>query len=513
MSDNKRRLLWNTRERLLSSDMNAAFRHVHRHLTEVLLRSRQGTGAQHTGFTQRESGVISGFICRSAGTDMNVDVSPGLALKSGAGGSDSEDSDFGWFEQLEEVTIDTTTYQDGTNPRWICIEIDTSSSADQVESSESRDIFGVTLGTFTPSNVDKQRGPNPTLAVRSGAATATPVFPVGGADRIPLAYVLVPSSPATAIPSENIVLCRPILDAAGSDRSGSLVVGGGVNVAAGGNNIIPAEFSAAEAFIPFVVGVDPNTINISGTDAADTFKVAETYPPGGAQVISVYAATAPYPTGYDADLCLREFQTDPTGPFGAVVGNNCVIAFSTSTAPPDTTLLDGDGLAGSALAGSVWNGGTVQKSWYLGSIIYDGTDIAAQIVSGAGKIHLTEAGNQPSESSIVSGGGGGGTGNLRQSSPLTPSGNVVLPTTAFRYDVILDADGDGAGDFTASITDNAGAAWLVTFPDASADQQHLHRQELFSSDGAFAWTHSNASGGSAFTVRVQGYTDRILSNR
>lgn len=286
-----RRLIWNTRERLVSTDLNDATTLHHRALLEAATLLASG------GSTRRH-GVVSGLQVTVLGVGMDVSVGAGLALIAATSPS-SDDSASQWVELGSAQTV-TLAAADPTNPRWDVIEI---AAADAVELSSLRDAFNPAIGTFTPAAMDKRRGSSPTLYATAGTAAAVPELPAGTAGRIPLAYVYVPAATATLSLNAEI-LCRPMLTRRDNLRDAPQVQVSGGGISADGSTATVVLHGARGTFddgTPWEI--DDGTVLTPNTAGATA-----TYPNAGADTLyHAYAVKPRYPAGYAADLAAREF--------------------------------------------------------------------------------------------------------------------------------------------------------------------------------------------------------------
>ncbi|HWB76441.1 MAG TPA: hypothetical protein VG755_15850, partial [Nannocystaceae bacterium] len=364
VSSHLRRLIYNSRERLLSNDMNDAHSLQHRALIE-------GLAALGYGDTQQR-GVLRGLTVSIPGGSLNVSVASGLALLPSTPAT-SYDSSTGWLELRSATSVDLSSYVDGAQPRWVAIEI---AANDAAEVTSLRDIFLPASGTFTSMTVDKVRGSSPTISVTAGTPAATPRFPSGTAGRVPLAYVYIAAGAATLTVGD-VVHCRPVL------RPGNLdafeagvrdIRGGGVAVASAGSTVTLRECRGRfdQHTAPFAIPA--STLAIGTTVGWDT--AAD---PGADDVGYLYAIPAPYPSGYDASLAPREFrpETSAATRFSALVPagvSGCVVI--ASTAEPNTATQQGAPTSGNFSIGAApWTSTTVSvprsRGVYLGAAMWD----------------------------------------------------------------------------------------------------------------------------------------------
>jgi len=303
MSSQVRRLIENTRERLISSDINDIQALAHRAMIEMGAALLIG---DLFGAATPASGVLGGFLVDTNNpVSMLLSVSPGIALLYQSPTPSTLDSEFVWLEMIAAASLDLTADVPGGagETAWIVVEV---APADVLELSDLRDIWNPALSTFSPVNVSKLRGSAPLLRTRSGTATTgTALLPAGVTGYIPLAYVLLAFGDTTIVDAA-VVRCRPLLDAqkhatqqtvieAGQS---SFVTGGGLSTSdpfATGNaveihdcrailNGIPARCSGG-------LNLDSRTYETGQTFGADVDSVSTP--------VYVYMIAPPFPTGYD----------------------------------------------------------------------------------------------------------------------------------------------------------------------------------------------------------------------
>lgn len=545
MSSNMRREQFNTRERALSTDLNDMTAYLHRNIIEAVRQSHLGQDLPNTagGSEQvRTSGVIAGFRASVTGADLNVTIHPGQALKYNAAAL-STDSLYDWFEQIGTQVFDLTALVDPGNPRWVCIEIDTSSApASPVVSSQARDIFDPGTGAFSPSVVTKVTGPGtPVLVANAATPAATPLLPVGATDRIPLCYVYLDAATVT-IATTDVVLCRPMLRKEMGDPGERVTMGGGVNVGAVGDEVEVLQIRGDSG----LRGPGPWALQQTGAidmtvEGQGGLLSGSTYPPASPGPMYCVVASPPYPAGYDADLgpeSTREVK--PLGGFGlspapfALADDNCVLFFTFGDPTGVGEDLDGDfGVV--TPASTQWAGGTSEVLAYAGAASYFGTSPAVinslgkQQYIGKGKVVMDD-GNVPFElDTQTSTSSGNTTGNYRNSEPLNQGGDVVLPLTAFAamiacavsplagsasdmrlYDY-LSGFGDVPTFTTASwavVLEPTNAAVIVGAPELNSPGSSV------GAIGDFGWNHTEGNGVlSSVQFFVRGYVDQILARR
>lgn len=509
MSSHIRRIVSNTRERILSTDANNATALHHRALVEAGAAILQGDASLF--------GVIRGLTVSTSGGVLTVTVAPGLALRSGTAAT-TYDSATQWIELRSSQTVDLATHVDGANPRWVVIEI---AEASAVESSEARDIFDPLTGTFSSSSITKVSGSSPTLTARAGTAAATPVFPAGVAGVIPLGYVYLAAATAS-INITDIVMCRPMLRSENAETlagaGGRAVWGGGVSVSVAGLDVVLR--SAGGRFLNNRMswsvapgdGTTTLTVTAPGCDGA-ALPVAD-------DVVYYYACPAPYPSGYDATLAPREHRPGTTaltryqGLVAADVHNAVVVA---STVEPQVDTPLGNPTAGNftITCAPFSSGASVNiertSAMYLGAASWDvsATDFLVQAVYG----DIVTPADETTTANIVTGGaadyniwGVGGT--------LT-----LLPITARQVHTqvhMSDVDTSDTTGVTIAVTDATGVTWRWQGPRANVAGTWSSSYFAILSPSAVGAVTVTVSTGAAFDdMRLRGaaYVDAILASR
>lgn len=344
MSSDIRRLIWNTRERALSTDLNDGASLMHRALIEAAVALSSGD--------VRQGGVLKGLQVTILGGGLNIVVNEGLAVRTSTAPT-AFDSETEWIEVRNGVVVDLAASVDPVSPRWVAIEI---AENDSLEISSARDIFDPITGTFVTQDVEKVRGSEPTIVVNAGAPAADPLFPNGVSGRIPLAYIYIEAAAAT-LNSDDIVHCRPLLGAVGVSQNSNgedkgEFQGGGVSVVheAGKNGVAPNNAPAA-TFQPMEMHgrlpghnfgfrlptspskvSDPDNPDENYTIGASFYSLDGVFPLFDEEQVYVWITAPPYPLGYDGTLAKREFI-----PKGTVVGggSGAISRF------PSGTVMDG----------------------------------------------------------------------------------------------------------------------------------------------------------------------------
>lgn len=529
MASFNRRIIFNTRERLLSTDLNDMTALLHAKGTDEVVGIVSGDAYKTT---TPVSGVVAGLTVYATGGNLEVRVRPGIAFKHGTPPT-SLDSPYAKIELLQEQTIDLSAFVDPANPRWVAIEV---APADTAELVSTRDIFDPALGTFTPQNVDKIRRPAPVFSVNAGAPAPAPALPTGTPGVVPLAYVYIEAN-ATQILTTDVVLCRPLLNS--TTLVPTYMRGrGGLNVTAAGGTVVQLrEFAVKWAGMGSTAEAILGATNDAGIAGSPNWVQGE-FLPAGDQPIYAYLMAAPYPAGYDADVSgNREFvdvsTRFPSNPTLGVVGG--LVVWSTQ-APTSNTAQGVHPNATVALNDPAWAGGTVpqDKTAYLGAVSLVNSIAPAGLIQQAtrgDRVRLLEEDKLPYDFS-----------------QLTPPGSVVGAAGLFGNlsPLLLNAGGRGLAqvlpdslEWEVLVQDSAAAIpQQYTFtlypsddPTPVAQPGLVHIQEANTSGdtysrsivvnarttqgpGAFTWDHNIVvAGTSTIAVTTIGYRDRILAQR
>lgn len=495
--------VWNTRERMLSTDLEREVDLVHRAVMETL--------AALAG--DQLSGVLRGMEATAPGTGMSVNLTAGLAVLYDSTQVYPE-SPWRWIEQQSD-TIVTIPAAHPTLDRWDVIEIAPNAS---VTSTQSRDIYSGTLGTFTPGSVTKEVASQPTITVRSGTAATNPALPAGTSGVIPLAYVYVAAATGT-IAATDVVRCRPLVAKSNRAAYGPFL-GGCVDVtASGGDTIRPRPFRAAFGDGPDIYG--GGFVNIDMAASSDArVDSGLTYPPVADTLLYIYVADPPWPTGYDSTMARRELWTTGTRIASKASGVENGLVILTDSAPALTDDAQGQYSGTVAINDPAWGGATIPRAMYLGTVFYDisGGGLGEQHTNGA-VVKLADAGAFPSETDTVSGGGSGGSGDFRLANTLSGTGTQRIPSAADRYGVTWKIDNSGgasgtSGDLNGNIYVYGGERDVeIDLADPSAVASISDTTWIMSDDGTYTWGHSANANGSSFTVSVMEYEDRIVAAR
>jgi hypothetical protein len=457
-------------------------------------------------------------------TTLTVSVGVGIALLRHVASAGTYDSTFQWLEHDDIATVDLTSLVDGANPRWAVIEI---APNDTAEVTSLRDIFNPALGTFTAQSVDKVRGSSPTLTVRAGAADASPVLPSGQAGVIPLAYVYLPAGATELTPGDHI-MCRPLL---GKPSERPIVSGGGLSIESlGGSAVRIHECTGRLPGLPREIGV----VDSAGLDldvAGDPAWIAgQAFPSDTATIaLYLYAAAAPYPSGYDSGTAPREMVPGINiGPGARVPSLPAAIADSvreclvvaTKTAPANPRDLQSSDVEGLAVNDPMWGDGVLGPAVYMGAVTYatGGDLLGRQDYMGNGEVRWRAGSSAPiaRESNVLDGAASGvSAGDWRRVDPLSDAGDVPVPSTALAGHLRLELSAASPTvNRTISIVESDGAE-IVAKDGLASEATDVVMVWLHGADGAFSWEHveSSGTGDSTILFSIVAYRDAILAAR
>lgn len=503
MASHIRRVVWNTRERVLSTDFNNAAALQHRALVESL-------SAVLVADDTLRSGVVRGLQASVQNGTLNVIVSPGLALLQETAAT-SFDSDMSWVELRQNATVDLTALVDPADPRWVVIEI---ASNEATETSELRDIYNPASGTFSSQTVPKVTGSSPTLTARGGTPAAEPAFPSGTTGAIPLCYVYVPAAAATLTVGD-IVMCRPRLQAPGDAdlQTGNMlrVQGGGIEAAGATDNVVLQE--ARGRFREHSFDWEINSATHTQLAVTEEGSGGAFFPPVSATNVYFYACPPPYPSGYDAHLAAREFilGSNAASRFAGAVSDgqaNCLVVALTGT--PNNGSLQGEPSGGSFTINEPAFGGAASiadtDAVYLGHVLYDPGGVAgfrSQTVRGADV--LPDPGFSPTID--LTGGGS-------PSSAWENSGTQVFPSTALKVysEVTVQIGAGNTGQVSVTDAQNLTLQDHVEAPGGTA----LTRSWAFApfvTAGSGNVTYSTSGTVAIGTLAARAYEDTILARR
>lgn len=499
MASQIRRIIWNTRERITSTDFNDATNLLNRGMLEMLASS-----------SGRQTGVVHGLQASITGVGLAVSVSAGLAVFDNGTPTTADDSVFEWLELGSSTSVNVPA-ADPANPRWDVIEI---AASDVVELSALRDVFNPALGTFTPQTLEKRRRSAPTISVRSGTPAATPVFPAGIAGVIPLAYILVPATVAVLTAGDE-VLCRPLLG--GGEQSGQFV-GGGINVAAAGLAITATEASgrfpgrASEWRVPGAAAFTLATTTIDGA----TLPVAD-------DDVHWYAAPAPYPVGYSSTLAGREFVpgSGTVASFGSVAaGQTGCIVFASASDPAALTAQGLPTLSSGSITDPLWSGVTIDAPsvTYLGTTRYvvGSNQLIPQRHNGGAEVIYNSTGflaNLPNETDTQNNSSQALTNyDASRADPFTIAGNTVMPPHAGDMRMRIFHTNNTGASFSIRLFEQPGGVVVYQRSIATALPSSIETVAWVNRTGQ--WEHvETATQQSQLIVTFDGYKDLILGSR
>lgn len=367
------RLKFNTRERLISSDLNLDTQLVHRALQEALTYIASGT--------VRESGIFGdGFLVTPMVGTMKSAISPGLGLMTDTTQVYPESKSV-WLESVEvrEVTHDAG----GAQPRYDVVEIQPGSA---VLINVPRDQFDPLTGTFSAVAVDKQLKSYPTFQVRKGTEALVPSIPAGTANWMPLAYVYVPAG-AVALDPQDVVYCRPLLNPKAGFKGGwttpthdaypSEVKGGGLT-AAGATTVATLATAVSGRFRNHNYRF--NVAALASFTLSPLTHDGGVLPAAGTNLY-FYAAPPPYPSGYDASLAPREIwspkqiYSNQGGFENPTRQSGCIIVTSATKVPVSTHPSGAPSGAAMSINHPFFSAGAssidMSNVAYVGSVYYD----------------------------------------------------------------------------------------------------------------------------------------------
>lgn len=521
MSGYDRRLNWNTRQRLLSDDMNNSVNLLETKGTDEICAAMSGD-LFRSGTPV--SGIMSGGKIRTNGS-LDVFISPMIGWKYGTPQT-QYDSAYLKVETATEITLPLGGEVDGAADRWICIEV---SPGETAEVDEQRDIFNPTLGTYIPQNVTVVYRPAPTITINGGVPSGTPVLPQGTPGVIPLAYIYLAAG-TSSITDDDVVMCRPLFNVALFEaliQNGK----GGLDVENVGTTLVrPVIFGFKFTLSGAQTTVTPRECdcslpNFPNWAAGESFLTTTEYAP-----IYAYAALPPYPSGYDDDVSVnRELVTTQAfSRIPSMVNNpvlNGLIVWSKTGPSVSVDNPIGPRPGGDfSLNDPTWGDGQVGFNSYVGCVSNWGTAVAPGLAlqkTTSGTVEILEADKTPSDTSTLNGGAiPSANGVFINTSPflLNNDGkgiNTVLPP-ANDYRALLVDDNIGASTaYIANIIPfggNDGEGWTMR-SDAVVSK---YQTSKFSGTigGGFNWGHEEVSGNNnSFVIRTVGYTDPILGSR
>lgn len=520
MSGFDRRLVWNTRERLLSDDMNNSVNLLETKGTDEICaamsrdRFRSGTPV---------SGIMSGGKVTANGSTLDVFISPMIGWKYGTPAT-TYDSAYLKVETATELVQNLSGQVDGAADRWVCIEV---SPGEIAEVSEQRDIFNPTLGTFIPQNVDVVYEPAPVVTVNVGVPSANPVLPPGTPGTIPLAYVYLQAG-TSSIDDDDIVMCRPLFNVTTPDFNQYGV--GGLDVDNVGTTLVkPVACSYKFGLQGRSTTVIPRECNCN-LPSLPNWATFETFVPNVDYTpVYAYAALPPYPSGYDQDVANnRELVTSPT--FSRIpsmvdnpVGNGLLVW---STTEPVIGLAGIGPRSGGdfEINDPTWGDGQIkgEGNFYVGCVSNWGTAVnpgLARQKTTAGRVAILETDKLPRDFSQLGAGGSiAQNGDLRNISPLLLDsygiGNFqILPNAREWTAYLIDQNNGNSTEYTVFVTSFTTpiANWEMR-DNSIVSKGYLSPIESDIS-GVFGYSHDVQTNTNTFVLIVYGYTDPVLGAR
>ncbi len=534
MADDNSRVFFNTRERLVSDDLNNAITLAYTKGTDEIASTQSGD--DYNTITAI-SGMFAGGIPVANGVNLTLEITPMIGYKYGLPATDL-DSRYQKVQSFQTIEVDLAPFVDGANNRWVAIEVAPSSSPQLIV---PRDIFQPAVGTFTVQNVTKIIAPDPIVTVNAGVPAIPPQFPTGLPGVIPLAYVFLEAG-TTFVSNEDIIVCRPRMDSA--YLGPTTVQGGGLTVLNAGTTEAEVQsfryrnFRQGRALVSF-----PGTILDFNLLGAPNYAIGESYPLlGDERPLYAYAITPPYPTGYDTDCThTREFIDA-----GAILGTSRVPSNAggnltngivmLSTQPPN----DSDEIGrfpGPVIEvnDATWNNGQADYSVYMGAVSKQDivpAGLAQQVFKGK-RVRFTETDKVPFDFiNTLAGAPYPQPGLLTNRATLlldnTLRGLAVVTPPAYEFDVVVRYTPTIAGgtDIAVNILGSqdinfatVGISSVFNYSNPNTDStldMSAYGVIRTNSAGEFDWGVDFSGGlGSLFSLQVgtAGYLDPVIGQR
>lgn len=555
------RLIYNTRERLLSDDMNDEGALFHRAFSEGVMA---GPLADLFGAATPASGVLGGGLTNPTGPPTSrVSISPFIAMLFDSPAPTTFDSEFTWMELKEDTLVElVASVPAGVNEeRWVVIE---ALPNDVITSQQNRDQFDPATGVMITVLFDKRRASLPTIQVRNGVIATAPniaVLPAGVTGAVPLAYVYIRNGDIS-FADERIVRCRPLLIGE-TMRSEQTALQPGKGDLMGG--VAGGGLSSAS---PFTVGdteilVTNDTRSMLGglparfygsLDISNSTTIYETgidfalNVTGNNLPVYLYLLAPPYPSGYDVlaprELVFVHTEQASSGSdavatpnamtrLGVALGDarNCIPMVSL-TAPEDVVTvstvdhINNRGPHPSLTAGLVinstghsWGAGTTADSIYVGSIAHvtgGGGGLIGQEYVGNGEVrwHFTVADeDRPSRTYTATTGGFVDHHPFRQPGALVGDDDIAPDSADLAINHVLWQPA-GASDTmdireTTTVANNRDAM-------AMEDTVFTNNRLVLRTDPSvqtFQVDLVDVSTTAILRVETAGYIDRVLARR
>lgn len=543
MADNLSKIVYNSRERLTSTDLNAQIGFENR----AIIESAVATGSDG-GFV---GGVINGFVPVASSATNTIAVGKGLGFIRDSSRLYPE-SQFEWIEIVDAVTV-TIPSSTGFD-RWDVIEVQ---PAFIVESTRVVDIFNPGTGLFEPMSENKEIKSEAIVIIRSGADNSPnpPNFPGGVQSGIPIAYLFV-NADGTILGDgqRGLVMCRPMLangemtpgptgvqtgvsPETGQDRT--WIQGGGINVAFGGAfggdpRINGCMGKFWESKKPFRI---PHSTRLDATDTivwdGNAISVAE-------RNLYLYAVPPPYPVGYPSiasreftvgDVAASKFKQTGSG----LTMDGCIALISEKQPGGNVSPLDirlqGAPSQDMTIYDWPFRNGTVgadvefEDAVYLGAVDFDSSEIKAQTCTLDGHVTLTERAPYTDLAAILVSNLGSTSNNPRipNGSPAAADRNGLIPAHIFDMTAVFNVEATSASDMFIEYQDTAAEAITnldqktIEFSNTVGglrnyrQEVHLHLEEdnldVIVSTGAGLGTIGDQG------IWITAYTDQIIAGR
>ena len=321
MSAQVPRLTVNTRQRLLSADINNISALTAKAM--IMLELAREVGDGYTGASLGRSGVVGGFMVRCLPATNIVEISPGIALMASTALSPTYDPPEVWIQSDATVQLDLSALIDATKPRLVTIEVGPS---DGVIVSTPVDVFDPGTGLFVVDpSAPRVQGSVPIWFTSGGTPAASPTIAAGTVGRVPLAVVkLVASQASFADEYASILMCRPLLGADAGLVPRDYVEGGGCSVGeeSGGSLVgltdvylsrLNASLAGIEGEVSGLIPFGLRARTAATTSPATLLAVAG--------VVYGYVAPPPWPGDYGPMAPREAWQRNPNAVAFATAGN------------------------------------------------------------------------------------------------------------------------------------------------------------------------------------------------
>lgn len=431
--------------------------------------------------TPGRSGVVIGYNATATGASTNVTITAGVAIKR----IDAEHART--LRTSTSTVVSLLASQDAVNPRWVTIELNTTTGA-----------IVTTVGT--------------------AGASSSIVFPTGVANRIPLCYVWLPAT-GTNVSQTDIVDCRTILSSI-RHISDSLVPAlpsfgavGGVSAPTTANATLESIYGTWSDGLPYrLVGHTVDFTAIAGYWASgESFGALA----GDDGWVKIFIMKPPYPVGYDADVARtpRTFYHTGTRIRGALQGQvrGGIVIVTENTNPTYGPA----GMPAAALGSNdaAWNGATSTEGVYVGSLSYD-NGVGWYITSIVGDTTFFDPSTFSTRRSVV-GDGNSGTTSFRSTDPLNGGTAGHFPSHRCQYLVgagLSSAAGNPSSAYLRSTGGTPEYFFRVNRP-AGNEVTEVVDQFWVESTQTLDWSIPASAGAHSLTVWVKGYKDGILAMR